>query len=667
VEKRPTFLWHALLILLPLLLLVAVGFYFLRQDKTLAEAEARERAQRYADELDRKISGSFGALFDDSVGARSLNLAGVPVFVVSTNGELVWPDRVAAPAPAPLSPAALATVQLQLWDVATSAEFTNRQTAIGAYRSFLKSNPPEVFHARAAFALGVLLGQTDEAKSLFTDVATTTGFFSEAGLPLNLLAAIKRVELDFATGGQSPTNCASLKSLCQRATFDDPTLLSEQIYELAERLGSYDFVAQCKQSWKQMRLAVDLYDIASKGFSGGPPGMFWIHGDVPYIAFSRARLGSPQVACYPLATVRTNIDAILSSATYLPDYFGVTVDIAGEEVAKLNAEPWHQSYHFSPRSPGGVDQKEVLKSSFAPTLASASGSDGKTADLKVNVLLTNKAALFKRQQARMFWFMCLIAASGAAGGTGLWRSWRAFLRQQQLNDMKSNFVSSVSHELRAPIASVRLLAEALDRGAVSEQPKQKEYFRFIVQECRRLTGLIENVLDFSRIEQGRKKYQFEEADLNALVEQTAKLMKPMADERGVHLELPVPKPPTLNPQLVCDGLAIQQALVNLIDNAIKHSPAGEHVVVALQSSSSSDSISLSVTDHGPGIPLAEHEKIFERFYRRGSELRRETQGIGIGLTIVKHVAEAHGGRVTVESAVGKGSKFTIELPVLKSA
>jgi signal transduction histidine kinase len=223
--------------------------------------------------------------------------------------------------------------------------------------------------------------------------------------------------------------------------------------------------------------------------------------------------------------------------------------------------------------------------------------------------------------------------------------------------------------LRAPIASVRLLAEALDRGAISEQPKQKEYFRFIVQECHRLTGLIENVLDFSRIEQGRKKYQFEEADLNALVEQTVKLMKPMAVERSVSLEISDPQPLTLNPQLLCDGLAVHQALVNLIDNAIKHSPAGDQVSIALVSSSSSSSnfVSISVTDHGPGIPAAEHEKIFERFYRRGSELRRETQGIGIGLTIVKHVAEAHGGRVTVESEVAKGSKFTIELPNKPSA
>ena len=131
-----------------------------------------------------------------------------------------------------------------------------------------------------------------------------------------------------------------------------------------------------------------------------------------------------------------------------------------------------------------------------------------------------------------------------------------------------------------------------------------------------------------------------------------------------------------------DGKAIQQALVNLIDNALKHSPKGETVNVGLEVRNANGearngqaadlaqacdsqplTCNLSVTDHGPGIPPEEHEKIFERFYRRGSELRRETQGVGIGLSIVKHIVEAHGGRVLVRSAVGEGSRFVIELPL----
>ena len=142
----------------------------------------------------------------------------------------------------------------------------------------------------------------------------------------------------------------------------------------------------------------------------------------------------------------------------------------------------------------------------------------------------------------------LVAASAFAALIGVVASWRAFQRQLRLNELKSNFVSSVSHELRSPIASVRLMAESLERGKVSEAPKQQEYFRFIVQECRRLSSLIENVLDFSRIEQGRKQYDFEPTDLVALTQQTVKLMETYAAERGVKLQLQLSRPSTLNSQ-----------------------------------------------------------------------------------------------------------------------
>jgi signal transduction histidine kinase len=250
---------------------------------------------------------------------------------------------------------------------------------------------------------------------------------------------------------------------------------------------------------------------------------------------------------------------------------------------------------------------------------------------------------------------------------GLLAAWRSFRRQQELNMLKTNFVSSVSHELRAPIASVRLMAENLERGKIPDPARQGEYFHFIVQECRRLSALIENVLDFSRIEQGRKQYEFEPTNLVALTETTVKLMEPYAAEKGVNLKLETSSAPagTANLELDIDGRAMQQALVNLIDNAVKHSSKGETVMVEIKNVSCGNAIRLSVADHGPGIPTAEHEKIFERFYRLGSELRRETQGVGIGLSVVKHIVEAHHGRVVVESEIGKGSRFTIELPVKK--
>ena len=161
-----------------------------------------------------------------------------------------------------------------------------------------------------------------------------------------------------------------------------------------------------------------------------------------------------------------------------------------------------------------------------------------------------------------------------------------------------------------------------------------------------------NVLDHARIEQGRRVWKMEACELADLTADTLHVMEPLAKEKNITLVsniLPV--------EASVDAGAIQQALVNLLDNAIKFSPAGGKVETSLSSDGSS--WRLSVHDDGPGIPKEEQNRIFERFYRLGDELRRETQGTGIGLSLVKAIAEAHGGKVVLDSAVGKGSVFTL--------
>jgi signal transduction histidine kinase/tetratricopeptide (TPR) repeat protein len=375
----------------------------------------------------------------------------------------------------------------------------------------------------------------------------------------------------------------------------------------------------------------------------------------------------------------------------IPEYFGIGLEIDGKRLRESapDLRLWHQG-GFLQRSKSRKVHSTVMATNI---LASAVHSEAGTELLKVNVYLTSPTALFKRQSDRTFWFGSLVGISTLAAFVGLFSAWRAFNRQQELAEMKSNFVSSVSHELRAPIASVRLMAESLERGKVADPPKQHEYFRFIGQECRRLSSLIENVLDFSRIEQGRKQYDLEPTDLIALLQQTVKLMEVYGFEKQVSIVLKLPdhQPSTFDYQLSLDGRAIQQALINLLDNAIKHSPNGQTVSVVLEGPSDpghsdhasritnlsseallakedhASAVRISVRDNGPGIPPEEHEKIFERFYRLGSELRRETTGVGIGLSIVKHIVEAHGGRVVVQSAPGQGSRFTIELPFTNPA
>jgi signal transduction histidine kinase len=227
----------------------------------------------------------------------------------------------------------------------------------------------------------------------------------------------------------------------------------------------------------------------------------------------------------------------------------------------------------------------------------------------LRVHLVDRARLFAAYRQRLWLFGGLIFASAGAAFVGVFMARRSFLREQRLNELKTNFVSSVSHELRAPIASVRLMAENLERGKVAGADKLAEYTGFIGQECRRLSALIENVLDFGRIEQGRKQYEFEPTDLGKLVADTVRLMQPYAEERGVKLhtefegrdscrpeeadheaakltaggsdESQGGKSPAVPVELNLDGRAIQQALINLLDNAIKHSPSGAEVAIAL--------------------------------------------------------------------------------------
>ena len=398
-------------------------------------------------------------------------------------------------------------------------------------------------------------------------------------------------------------------------------------------------------------------------------------------------------ACRAEPEMGSELTSLMSQAPPVPPYFGLDVELAGKKLPGFfrDLRLWRETSHTHRK--GGVVSKEYLDESAATVLASAAKTESGSDLVKVSGYLTSPATLYKLQTTRTFWFGSLIVTSAVAAFLGLLAAWRAFHRQLQLSEMKSNFVASVSHELRAPIASVRLMAESLERGKVTEPQKQNEYFRFIVQESRRLSSLIENVLDFSRIEQGRKQYEFEPTDLLALTEQTVKIMATYAAERQIGLVFTVPdsQPSTLNYQLPADGRALQQALVNLLDNAIKHSPNGATVTVGLESKCSVSSIQYSdsgntqsppvaqksgegassvllwVEDVGCGIPPEEHEKIFELFYRLGSELRRETQGVGIGLSLVKHIVEAHGGRVVVRSSLGQGSRFTIELPLCNAS
>lgn len=239
----------------------------------------------------------------------------------------------------------------------------------------------------------------------------------------------------------------------------------------------------------------------------------------------------------------------------------------------------------------------------------------------------------------------------------------ALARQMRLSQMKSDFVSNVSHELRTPLSSIRVFGEYMRLGRVTSPDKIREYGEYIEAESRRLTQLINNILDFSRIESAEKKYRFAETDLVELVEQTVEAFAVPLREKGMVISFRAALP--LPPALHVDRDAVAQVVVNLLDNAVKYSNGGTDIAVEV--GSGRDEVRISVRDSGIGIPAAEQKKIFEKFYRVGSGLVHDIKGSGLGLSIVEHVARAHGGRVELVSAPGEGSTFTIVLPLHRPA
>ena len=244
---------------------------------------------------------------------------------------------------------------------------------------------------------------------------------------------------------------------------------------------------------------------------------------------------------------------------------------------------------------------------------------------------------------------------------GIWLTYRNISREMNLARLKSDFVANVSHELRTPLALIRLYAETLELGRLTAKEKYQEYFRIIREESERLSALINNILDFSRIEAGRKEYEFKETNLPELIRSTLDSYRFQIEQNGFAFEENISAD---IPPVNVDREAIARSLLNLVNNALKYSKDQKFIGVSLYRANGS--VKLEVRDKGIGILPAEQEKIFEKFYRCGDPLVHNIKGSGLGLSLVRHIARAHGGDVQVESAPEKGSKFTIELPLDQS-
>ena len=239
---------------------------------------------------------------------------------------------------------------------------------------------------------------------------------------------------------------------------------------------------------------------------------------------------------------------------------------------------------------------------------------------------------------------------------------RTVQQEVEVARLKSRFVSTVSHEFRSPLTGIRQLAEMLSRGRVKDEEKRQAYYQMIVRESSRLSRLVENVLDFSRIEEARVEYQLEPLETAPWLRQAVREFQEEIADTGVSVVAEIPEE---LPFVRGDRQALSCAVHNLLDNAVKYSVDSD--TVWLQASSTGGKLAVRVRDRGVGIPERDQKHVFEKFFRGTGDGSAQVKGVGLGLSLVQHIVDAHGGSIGLTSEPGVGSEFTIELPVDRAA
>ncbi|MCG8403256.1 MAG: ATP-binding protein [Firmicutes bacterium] len=255
-------------------------------------------------------------------------------------------------------------------------------------------------------------------------------------------------------------------------------------------------------------------------------------------------------------------------------------------------------------------------------------------------------------------FMLRVTPLAGSGQGGVVVLLRDITERKRMEQMRSEFMANASHELRTPLTSIRGFVETLMDSGTEDPQMTRHFLEIIAAETARLSNLLDDLLDLSRIEERRVVHRWQREEIGTLVDRVLTICGTKAEEKQIAIKANLP--PRL-PYLFGDPDLLAQVFINLVDNAIKYTPEGG--TVTLSASVTGDEIKIEVADTGAGIPAENLPRIFERFYRVEKARTRDTGGTGLGLAIVKHIVKGHGGRVEVKSVVGKGTVFSVFLPL----
>jgi two-component system phosphate regulon sensor histidine kinase PhoR len=420
---------------------------------------------------------------------------------------------------------------------------------------------------------------------------------------------------------------------------NDADLNVDQVYFLRpenDHLLYPPITDQIKTQWGRFRASFKLKDLNLGNLKLNEP--HHLHKEQPDYFFAtyvlrEAQNGSRILVCYQMSYDRITMLLHRSLRELTKDYYVCIVDFAnngvyGQPISEVSRRP--------------------VEARFQTTLYQWI--------LQIVPRNYNEIEMMVRNQRRTYLFFIVMSVSTIF--FSLMIIYSAWQRDRQLRQLKENFISNVSHELKTPLSLIRMFSEILVTGRVKNDEKKLEYYRIIHNESDRMSRLINNLLDFANLVRGIEHKHFEKINIAQIVAKALEAYRYEVQKDGFQLNLEIA--PDM-PDSYADPNSITMALFNLLDNSVKYS--GDQRQINVRVARNNGFLDLSVTDKGIGIPPLEQQKIFDQFYRGSEPSVRRVRGSGIGLAITKHVAEIHGGSVLVESEPGRGSTFTLHIPV----
>jgi signal transduction histidine kinase len=647
-HPRQIFLFLAA-VLLPCLLLIALSVRMLRQDRELAEKRIEEERRHRVSEVRQQLLVFLEQIKLQEVGAlvthpervheQSDEHQAVSLLAWVRNNQLVppWAPAQEATSLHPLRSAGDFQRKIQEGERAELAE-KQWSKAADLYRQALQAArlPFEADSARLALARTLLkIGERDAAMAHYQEVLRRSPEVTDDnGIPLALYAAGRLL----ASGANQRVVLDHLRDEVSAKRWMAPAQ-AYMIRELLEQLAQKGSEAGLREIATQLhgRIEEEIHRMEQ---------VLALQNDFPKL-FHSPTGGDTVPNRQPVWVVYGKEKWLVSLAPVLGNRQSAVVAVKAQEAfASLsgaptaNGEPPEKIQFWT----SGESQGEALGPNFPGiTVVVPPQQESGT---------TRQADL----QRRFYFVVLLLVLSVTLFGAYL--LWRDVRRELQMADVRSQFVSSVSHELKTPLTSIRMFAETLRLGRSADPRTQAEYLDTIVDESERLTRLLNNVLDFSKIEQGKRIYRPEPTVLPEVIQATVRAMQYALGQQGFHLQVDIEND---LPPVRADRDALEQAILNLLTNAVKFS--GESREIDLRLHRKDSHAEIQVIDRGVGIPLQEQSRIFEKFYRVRTPENLLIPGTGLGLTLVEHIAKAHGWRIKVESAPGKGSTFSLRIPL----